>query len=990
MTKVAIELTNPWALVLLVLIPAAIYLARNSLANLTRGRAVASVTLRVIILLFVVLAIAGLRIRLASRDVAVIFLVDVSASVAQSERRVAIDLINSEIERAGPRDYVGVIAFAREAAVEVTPTRKELLGQWRLTEINSNPTSDYTNVAGALRLASALVPEDAAGRIVLLSDGNENLESAADESQLLRADQIEVHTHALRTLSERGEQRGEVAVRELVTPEMAGEGEAFELKVSVDSTIDSDAVLRVFRNDSVIAEREVQLAAAGENVFVLPQRNEEKGFYTYRAEIETRNADSFAQNNSREAFTIVQGRPKTLYLYGDPQPSPAMLRVLTEGGFAASIRSHIAMPTTLAGFQDYDLVIFDNVPATSLTAIQMKMVQSYVRDLGGGFIMIGGEQSFGPGGYYKTTIEEMLPVSLDVRQKKHFPSLAIALVIDRSGSMSGGKMRLAIEAAVATVEFLAERDSVLVIAFDGEPHTIVDLTNVEDKQSIIGRIRAIQEGGGTNLYPALRAAYDRLAISDAQIKHVIALSDGMSESGDFPGIATSISKAGMTLTSVAVGSDADVQTMGMIAQLGGGRFYAADNEENLPRIFTREAFLASRATIIEEPFVPKLLRPSQATAGIDWNSAPALGGYVGTAERDASTTPAITSLVSDKDDPVYAVWQYGLGRSAAFTSDAKPRWAAGWMDWPGLGRFWTQAFREVLRKEGSNDLTSRVEIDAGVGKVTVEALTADGRFRNNLRLRAHLVAPDLSTSDIILEQTAAGQYEGRFPATARGAYLVNVTEEGGQNAPVTGAVNSYSPEFAISNTDANLLSRVSEATEGRAVNGADWGSINLFEQKRTKTRPREIWQSLMLIALLLLPLDVGIRRLHITREEFVRVREWLKSKFRRADLADAEAQAVVSLGQLKASRGRLRLGADEAGGTDATSQMKIANTGLESSGVTSSSSLGAKASRNRTASDSVQARGESVITASDSSSPDPVNPLASRLLEARRKKRTEE
>lgn len=982
-----IELTNPWALLLLALVPAAIYLARHSLANLTRVRARVSITIRVVILLLVVLALAGLRLRLASRDVAVIFLVDVSASVAQSERRTAIDLINSEIERAGPRDYVGVIAFARDAAVEVAPTRKELLGQWKLTEISSHPTGDYTNVAGALRLAAALVPEDAAGRIVLLSDGNENLESGVEEAQLLRADQIEVYTHAIRTLSESSEQRGEVAVRELVAPEMAAEGEAFELKVSVDSTVDSDAVLRVFRNDTVVAERAVHLAASGDNVFVLPQRNEEKGFYTYRAEVETTNADSFAQNNAREAFTIVQGQPKTLYLYGDPQPSPAMLRVLTEGGFAASIRSHRAMPTTLAGFQDYDLVIFDNVPATAMTENQMKMVQSYVRDLGGGFVMIGGEQSFGPGGYYKTPVEETLPVSLDVRQKKHFPSLAIALVIDRSGSMSGTKMRLAIEAAVATVEFLAERDYVMVIAFDGEPHAVVDLTSVEDKQSIIRRIRSIQEGGGTNMYPALRSAYERLAASDAQIKHVIALSDGMSEPGDFPGIARAIREAGMTLTSVAVGTDADIQTMGMLAQIGGGRFYLSETEESLPRIFTREAFLASRATIIEEPFVPKLIRPSQATAGIDWASAPALGGYVGTAERDGATTPAITSLVSDKDDPVYAVWQYGLGRSAAFTSDAKPRWAAGWMDWPGFGRFWTQAFRDTLRREGSNDLTARVDIDAGVGNITVEALTADGRFRNNLRLRAHIVAPNISTSDIILEQTAAGQYEGKFPATARGAYLVSVIEEGGQSAPVTGAVSSYSPEFSISNTDANLLARISEATEGRMI-GADDSNLNLFEQNRTKTRPRQIWQSLMLIALLLLPLDVGIRRLHITREEIVRAKEWLAAKLRRTDTAELDAGTVASLGKLKASRGRLRLGVDAVSAPDTTSQINVMDATLKAGEVASGAAFGAKVNVANSVSDNV--RGQEETALADASSSESVSPLASRLLEARRKKRTEE
>src|SRR4029079_13016635 len=160
-----------------------------------------------------------------------------------------------------------------------------------------------------------------------------------------------------------------------------------------------DAALRIFRNDSVVSERVVQLAASGENVFLLPQRVEQKGFYSYRAEVESINADTFVQNNSREAFAIVEGRPKTLYLYGDPHPSPAIARVLREGQFAADLRPASLAPTTLGGFQAYDLVIFDNVSASSLTNGQMKMVQSYVRDLGGGFIMIGGDQSFGPGGY---------------------------------------------------------------------------------------------------------------------------------------------------------------------------------------------------------------------------------------------------------------------------------------------------------------------------------------------------------------------------------------------------------------------------------------------------------------------------------------------------------------------------------------------------------------------------------------------------------------
>ncbi len=973
-----IEFTNPVALVLLGLIPVALYFARHSLANLARARARASLLARVVLLLMIVLALAGIRVRTASRDLALIFVVDVSASVAldaagtQGDQSIIFDFINGEIARAAPRDYIGVIAFGREASVELAPTRKESLGAWRIKEINSDPPRDYTDIAGALRLAAALVPETAVGRIVLVSDGNENLESAAEQAQLLRSAGIEVYTRAIGTVNDPERTRGEIAVRDLVAPEMAAEGEAFDLKVIVDSTRDTDAVLRIFRNDSLVAERSVHLAAAGENLFLLPQRNDERGFYTYRAEIEALQSDGFKQNNSREAFSMVEGRPKTLYLYGDAQPSAAVARVLADGNFAADIRPGSAAPTTLAGFQNYDLVIFDNVPASDFTTDQMKMVQSYVKDLGGGFIMIGGDQSFGPGGYYETPIEETLPVSLDVRQKKHFPSLAMALVIDRSGSMAGPKLQLAVEAASATVDFLSERDSVGVIAFDDQPQPVVELTHVEDKKAIIKKITEIQVGGGTNMYPGLQTAYEWLVSSDAQIKHILVLSDGQSERGDFAGIARAVSEAGMTLSTVAIGDDADIRLMKLLADVGQGRFYATDRADNLPRIFTREAFLASRSTIIEEPFTPRLVRPTQATEGLDWNTAPQLNGYVGTAERDSATSPAITSLVSDKDDPVYAVWQYGLGRAAAFTSDAKGRWAAGWMNWPGFGQFWAQALRDTLRREGATDLTPRVEINQGRGHVTVEALSPDGSFKNNLRLGAHIVAPDFSSSDIKLEQTAAGLYEGEFAATARGAYLVSVVEENGRPAPVTGSVNSYSPEFSITSSDVSLLARVSEATGGSVIS-ADASGLNLFERHAEKTRPHEIWESLILAALLLLPVDIGIRRLNITREQILNARYRIESKFRRATPEPLEAEAGASLAQLKDARARVRLGNSDTGQPDVklTPVEKSASPALISVNRVSRDVLqGDVAQENKPPTDTAEAQ-----------------PLASRLLDAKRKKR---
>lgn len=971
-----IEFTNPAALLLLALIPVAIYFARRSLASLSRLRWRISTGVRILMLLIVVLALAGLRVRTTSRDVALIFLVDVSASVSQDSRQPVLDFINSEIERAGPRDYVSVLAFGREPAVELAPTRKEELADRRIKEIASNPPRDYTNIAAALRLADALVPKDAVGRFVVISDGNENLESATEEAQQLRASGIEVYARTIPTTTERGPARGEIAIRDLAAPTSLSEGEAFDLKVTVDSTTDTDAMLRVFRNGSVASERIVQLAASGENVFILPQRVEQKGFYSYRAEVEAINADTFSQNNSREAFAIVEGRPKTLYLYGDPRPSPAIARVLEEGQFATDMRPAVSAPTTLAGFQDYDLVIFDNVPATSLTKAQMQMVQSYVRDLGGGFIMIGGDQSFGPGGYYKTPIEETLPVSLDVRQKKHFPSLAIALVVDKSGSMLGSKIEMAAEAASATVDFLSERDSVGVIAFDSEPYGVVPLTKVEDKKAIINQISQIQALGGTNMHPGIKMAYDWLASSDAQIKHIIVLSDGQSEPGDWRGIAKSVRDAGMTLTTVALGEDADYDTMELLANSGGGRFYAADTPDSLPRIFTREAFLASRSTIIEEPFVPRFARPTQATAGIDWNSAPPLGGYVGTAERDPARSPAITSLISDKDDPVYAVWQYGLGRAAAFTSDAKPRWAAGWMNWSGFGQFWTQALRDTIRSENASDLLPRVEVNAGRGRVIVEAATPDGEFKNNLKLNARVVAPDFTATEITLEQTAAGRYEGEFAATARGAYLAVASEQGGAQAPVAGAVNSYSPEFNITAGDANLLAQISEATAGQMMPAITIGDspsvsdLNLFERRASRTRPHEIWETLMLLALLLLPIDVGVRRVHITREQWTAARAWIESRLRRR-LPVTDAETVASHAQLKDARSRVRLG-------DATVNLSDAKS------VQPDEALRADASPSRAVAQAN--RDDATKPVAPAAEAERAEPLASRLLDARRKR----
>jgi hypothetical protein len=293
------------------------------------------------------------------------------------------------------------------------------------------------------------------------------------------------------------------------------------------------------------------------------------------------------------------------------------------------------------------------------------------------------------------------------------------------------------------------------------------------------------------------------------------------------------------------------------------------------------------------------------------------------------------------------------------------------MNWPGFGQFWAQLFRDTLRRQMAADFIPRVEINAGRGHVTVEAISPEGDFRNNLRLSAHIIAPDLSTIDVALEQTAAGRYEADFEATARGAYLVSVSEEGGQTAPVTGSVNSYSPEFAITGADEDLLARLSEQTGGGLIVGDD-ADVNLFERNHTRTRPFEIWEALLLGALLLLPIDVGLRRVHITREQLSEARHWIVARLKRKPAEIEPAETAGALAQLKGARSRVRLSDDDK-------PVRVSGHASESR-KSATTTVSAPASAH-------SGREVKLDVAPTSASASEEKPLASRLLDARRRRK---
>ncbi|MEK7221309.1 MAG: VWA domain-containing protein, partial [candidate division NC10 bacterium] len=457
-------------------------------------------------------------------------------------------------------------------------------------------------------------------------------------------------------------------------------------------------------------------------------------------------------------------------------------------------------------------------------------------------------------------------VTMEARQKVEIPSLAVVLVIDRSGSMETSvdsrfsKLDLAKEAAQLVVELLDERNEVGVIAFDTAWTWVVPMGPAKDKDRILREIATIKAGGGTDLFPPLKEAYQTIYDRKALLRHVLVLSDGEVTVADFAGLVRRMQKDKITVSSVAIGKDSDVRFMTDLSRWGRGRFYYTEDVYSIPRILTLETQLASKASIIEQPFRPVLSHAGHEIAqDIRWDQVPPLGGYV-------STTPkptADTILISHQRDPILAAWRYGLGRTVAFTSDAKAKWGILWVKWDEFSKLFGQTVRWTLRTAQRNEVVTSVVQRGGRGEVQLEAVDAKGEFVNFLEANAGVVYPDKTQGVLPLVQVGPGRYRGAFPAGEQGAYLVGVAERKDQKmvgSEVASLVVPYSPEHRALSVNEGLLRDLATLSGGAAPSQPGQS----FTQNRRKARGWiEAWPYLLGLALLLFLPDVAIRRLQL-------------------------------------------------------------------------------------------------------------------------------
>ncbi len=884
-----IEFSHPVMLLLLVLlVPVWAWWARSR-AGMAPERRTWILAIRLLMVLCLVLALAGPRARLTSDRMTVLFLVDRSLSTRNASEGFARDYIEKALPKMGPRDRVGVIVFGRDAGLEASPGQLKHLGPYA-TVIDKTGS----DLAGALRFSWAAFPADSSRRVVLLTDGNQTSQGAVEEARLARALGVEVWTVGYPSPG-----GVETRVEAVDVPGRPSVDEPFEVRVSVWSNKAVEGDLTLTRNGRPLGRMRVKLEQ-GPNVYLVSQRVEDEGAYEYSARIDVR-GDQVPENNRAAAVSLVGGRSRILVAHGVKEPVGPLPDILRAQGLEVDAVSSAGLPGSLAEWQSYQAILLTDVSALQLTPNQMELMRALTRDLGVGFGMLGGFNSYGVGGYYKTPVEDALPVDTDIRKRKIMPVVALVLVIDKSGSMgdtddSTSKMALAREGAIAAVELLTERDFTGVVGFDSAAKWVAPFGKNDHIKKTVAQIASMREGGGTSMYPALDQALRALEGCDAPIKHIIALTDGMTEPGDFDSLTLRARKGKITITTVAVGSDADLSFLAKLAQRSNGRSYVATSGTQLPRIFTRDTVVASRAAYEEKPFMAQVAAQHSVLRGVNVASAPALRGYDLTSLKPGPNQQVLTG---PGGDPLLAVGRYGLGKTMAWTSDDGRKWARGWVSWPGFGALLTQTVRWILPEAEDPGLVLSVERGAdGQARAVVEARAGDGGWRNFLDLKGRLVSPDGKGNELSFIQSAPGRYEAAWDGSTPGTWLVQVGEEGGGSTLRTWTV-PYAPEFARLEPDENLLASVAEASGGRFGAPAE----TVFTPATVPTTvAREIWHPLLVLALLLLPFDVALRRVFLPEGFWARLRGRLARKPR----VTAEVKVDPTVGALLGAKKKAR------------------------------------------------------------------------------------
>jgi Ca-activated chloride channel family protein len=885
------QFTHPyWLLALIPALAWVYWFGLKSDVQLSAWRRWFALIIRTIVVVAIILAIAGLQWLLPVEGMNIFYVLDRSDSVPAPQQDLAKNFVNNTAKEKKTVDKGGVIVFGSDASIETFPNSAV-----DVQKIQAVVGTERTDLAAAIRLGTAAFPENGQKRLVLMTDGNENVGDAMGAVLAAQHQGVSIDVVPM------GVARAhDVSVEKLQVPSKLKKGQAFETKIFVQADEAQDAIIRLYRKQQYLGEQKVHLSA-GKNLFTFPQTLNDPDFYSYDVQVEAA-GDPLPQNNRATGFTTVRGDPRILVVSADPEQDKALASALEQSKLEIKLVGINGFPSSLAEMQSYDAIFISNIAAGDLGTERQNLLESAVRDFGVGLVCVGGDQTYAAGGYRNTPLESTLPVSMELDSKKVLPSGAVVLVMHGMEFANGNQV--ARDCAQGVLAALGPSDEMGIVLWDGTEHWVFELQKVKDKRPLHRLIAGMNQGDLGSFQGVMQQAHDALTKSSANLKHIIVFSDG-DPGAPSQALMNQVVSDRITVSTVLISGHSPPDTMIWMAEQGKGRFYNVSSPNDLPQIFLKETAVVLKSAIYEEPFKPQLRSSSEVVRGIGANEYPTLLGYVATTSKPRAETP----LWSDKGDPLLAHWQYGLGRAVAFTSDAKAKWGKLWLNWDKYRQFWSQIGQWSLRRIENADFTTEVNVEKGQGLVSVEALDEQGNYRNFLNLDTVVVSPKGERQKLHLEQTGPGHYEAKFPTKEIGSYLLNIMDmhEGAiRGSQAVGASVNYSPEFTASEPNLNLLRRITESSGGKILE-PDAPSANPFEHDRKKTfQPKDLWEWLLRFAVILFTFDVGVRRIQLDREELVRAGRAVRRKLFFWEHRPRTPEAEESLAALLARRDHVR------------------------------------------------------------------------------------
>jgi uncharacterized membrane protein len=890
-----LEFARPWAFLFLVVTPWLWWMQAAGHAGLPAKRGAWAVFIRLMICGLLILVLAEPRAVRTSDVVSVVYNVDISDSVNET-RNEALDMVARTAAQKPTTDQAGLVVFGRTAAVEYPPRETFPFEKY----LNSQVGQDATNLEQSLALSAAMLPEEHLGRIVLMSDGAETIGQMKEIVDDLQARGVQVDVVPTDYSPTR-----EVLLERLDLPRFVKLGETYDASIVLTSLAKGKGTLVLMEGETTIAREEIEFEP-GKSRFTVPVKVNEPGYYEYSARIEVSPDEDYRpENNEVRNYLYLEG-PGRILLVMDPQSNPAewkaMETALRQGDRQVEVITALEFPLDPLSLMPYDAVIFADVAADSFLNNQIQAMHDAIRNLGLGFMMVGGPNSFGPGGWQGSLIEDALPISMEISNKKILPKGALAIILHTCEFPQGNSWAKRI--TKRAIKVLNSEDEVGALAqTNNGDEWLFKLTPASKYDELVPIINDAQIGDMGTFGTTMELGVTDLIKSDASSRHMIIISDG-DASPPTPALLGKFIDNKVSVSTVAVfPHNGDTTILEEIAAATGGRFYYPSDPNQLPSIFIKEAKTLRRSQLQQRDFVPLITSVDPMLRDIE--QSPQLHGYVLTSPKDdprativlsAPPTESEIAAGESETDPILAVWRYGLGVTAAFTSDLTNRWGKDWVSWSQYQQLVNQMITRIGRSRREQFLRVYTYVNGNEGVVVVEDFHPDETL---LDVSVGVTGPNNFSQSQQVRQIAPRRYQTSMPLKGEGRYQVMISATDGtrNETAYAGFIVSYSPEYLRFRANPIVLRELAEATGGSELNpeqATEELVETIYGDRKPKRSSRPIFDWFLMGLACLLPLDVAIRRVQL---DF----GWIRSLFRRQ-----KTESSATIGALLKKTGEVR------------------------------------------------------------------------------------